>query len=197
MIDIKNRKLQIALLPVAFLIFSVLSNLFLPQACAFWGYIFAILFTPLFAKKHLGFLFPLLSLIFLSILSGTCSFFIKFFSQTELYTIYEFLDGSLFAYLFGFNTILTAILGGIGIYASIPSKKAVLDDTAKNQAVTPEANDNVKNISKSKKLGKCIKNKLSHFAFLSKVKSKEKNNSIKRRSRSQYSEPSDDDFSDF
>lgn len=117
--------MQILLVEIFIIALTFLSNLILPQITAVWGYLLGALLTKILAKK--GTLRPFLSAFALSLvallLGNVVSFFYLFLSQTELYTIYEYLDGATTPYIILFALGLGIALSLIAIYANTPSVK--------------------------------------------------------------------------
>lgn len=110
----------------AAVLFGILC-IFLPQAAAAAGYLLGSGGAYLYIRtaKNSDGLFLKASLLSLALLVffGAAAFFYLFLSQTELYTIFEYLDQTLTLQHCIFNLILGYILAIFGIYAAMPAKK--------------------------------------------------------------------------
>ncbi len=117
--------LQIIRFEIIFTALIFFSNCYFPQISAVWSYLAGILFTKLFIYK--GILKPFLKVFILCLVSlllgSISSFFYLFLSQTELYTIFEYLDGASTPYVIIFSFVLGCVLSFIAIYATVPAKK--------------------------------------------------------------------------
>ena len=117
--------LQIIRFEIFFTALIFFSNCIFPQISAVWGYLAGILFAKFFIHKGVlkpflkAFIFCLISHLFGSV----SSFFYLFLSQTELYTIFEYLDGASTPYVIVFSFVLGCVLSFIAIYATVPAKK--------------------------------------------------------------------------
>lgn len=120
-----NFTLQIVRVCFTLAVITFFSNCFIPQISAVWAYLASVLFAKLLLFK--GDLKPFLKAFILSLVGllvgSVSSFFYLFLSQTELYTIYEYLDGDSTPYFILFSLVLGSVLSLIALYATIPSKK--------------------------------------------------------------------------
>lgn len=120
-----NYILQIIRISLTLAAVTFFSNCYLPQLSAVWAYLASVLFAKLLLFKGdlkpflKAFVFTLIGLLF----GNVSSFFYLFLSQTELYTIYEYLDGDSTPYVILFSIALGVALSLIALYATIPSKK--------------------------------------------------------------------------
>ncbi len=110
------------------IVFFVLS-VFCPQVAAVSGYLLGWASAAVYVWFEDAFAM-LRSIIysFVTLLVSSVAFFLySFLSQTELYTLYEFLNQSLTLHYTLFNLVLGIILAFFAIYSTVPSKKKLKD----------------------------------------------------------------------
>lgn len=125
---ILNKNNNKAIFWITLLILSVifaLINIFCIQLSPAIGYIIGVYVAGFFLRsgREKVFLMSLTISAAAILLFDIISFFIMFLSQTELYTIFEFVGQSLTLENCIFTFVLGTLLAAFGIYSLIPSKK--------------------------------------------------------------------------